>query len=154
MDQRTIRQDHDKPMIRAYLVWCALPLLFLCVSHPSRFWDETLNTSIVFHRWTNVSSVETMISPWLTLICFDVYHHFCSWWCKWCSVGFRREFRNKLIVSSVWGSNLSHSWIGNFGSVKAIPASRWFLNVLIARSAAFRLCTLVGATWKLTCYAT
>ena len=60
--------------------------------------------------------------------------------------GFIRDDQSRLSVSSHWGSNLSHSWIGKAGSQDARPAKKWFLNVRMAHSSAFRRCWWGGTS--------
>ena len=45
------------------------------------------------------------------------------------------------------GIKWSHAVSGNFGSVVAKPALKWFFHVCIARSAKLRLCECGGTNW-------
>ena len=47
-----------------------------------------------------------------------------------------RDARRRFSVRLAWGTSLSHRWSGKSLSHVANPAMKWFLNVLIARSAA------------------
>ena len=64
--------------------------------------------------------------------------------------GLRLEARREFSVKVHWGRSLSHSCIRKLGSTVQSPVIRWFLYVLIARSAAFLLCICGGTRWKLT----
>jgi hypothetical protein len=50
-------------------------------------------------------------------------------------------------VIVVWCTNWHHKCIGKWPSVVASPATKWDLNVWIARSAAFRLWICGGTSW-------
>ena len=65
--------------------------------------------------------------------------------------GLMRLPLSKLSVISAWGMRRSHRSRGNWGSVLHKPAMKWLLNVLMARSAAFRRCMCGGTNWKSTC---
>ena len=60
--------------------------------------------------------------------------------------GFLRDGRSKLRVKTDCGINLSHKCIGNVGSTEQSPVMKWFFHVLMALSAAFRLCEKVGTS--------
>ena len=67
-------------------------------------------------------------------------------------LGWRREDRRIFNVMSHCGNNLSHYWIGKFGSSVVIPAKKLFFHIWIARSAEFWRCTCRGTSWKVTWY--
>ena len=50
----------------------------------------------------------------------------------------------RFIVNSVCNNRLSHIYFGNYGSTPDIIARKCALNVLIALSNIFRLCTFCG----------
>ena len=64
--------------------------------------------------------------------------------------GLRLEARREFNVREHCGRSLSHSCIGKLGSTVQSPAIRWFLYVLIARSAALRLWIWGGTRWNVT----
>jgi hypothetical protein len=63
------------------------------------------------------------------------------------SLGLMREPRSRLRVSSPWGMVLSQRWRGKASSTDHHPAARWFLAVLMARSAALLWWSLGGDSW-------
>ena len=50
-------------------------------------------------------------------------------------------------VRSAWGNSLSHRLRRNMDGVLQMPATKWFLNVCIARLALFCRCNLAGVNW-------
>jgi hypothetical protein len=55
------------------------------------------------------------------------------------SLGLILDVLNMFNVMTACGNNMSHKCIGNDLSVERSPASKWFLNDMIALSAAFSL---------------
>jgi hypothetical protein len=66
-------------------------------------------------------------------------------------LGLIRDVRRRFRVIVAWGTSLSHRCIGKLGSVVARPAMKWFLNVRMARSAAFARWTPGGTNWYWMC---
>jgi hypothetical protein len=62
------------------------------------------------------------------------------------SCGFILERQRRLIVMGHWGNSLPHRLRGKYLLVEQTPAMKLFLNVRMARSAAFRRCTWGGAS--------
>ena len=63
------------------------------------------------------------------------------------SLGFNLDECRRLIVISDCSRRRSQLCIGKSGSVTQIPARKWYLKFLMARSAALRLCMPGGASW-------
>ncbi len=68
------------------------------------------------------------------------------------SLGFNLELLSRFKVRSACAISRSHSLIGNACGRDANPARKWFLNVRIARSAAFLRCWAGGTTWYAILY--
>ena len=64
--------------------------------------------------------------------------------------GLRRDERRRLSVSMYCGRSLSQNEAGKRESQLHKPAMRWVLNVLTARSVAFRRCKCGGTNWYFT----
>ena len=63
------------------------------------------------------------------------------------NLGLSLDARNRFNVMVAWSSSLSHKCKGKSLSTLHNPAMKWFLNVLIARSAAFRRWMPGGTSW-------
>jgi hypothetical protein len=61
--------------------------------------------------------------------------------------GLRRDPRSRFSVRLACSNSSSHRCSGNWVSVVQSPATRWFLNVRMARSVAFRRCCPAGTSW-------
>ena len=66
------------------------------------------------------------------------------------SDGLRRDERRRLSVSMHCKRSLSQNEAGKCGSYLHRPALRWFLNVMIALSAALRRWRYAGTNWCFT----
>lgn len=64
--------------------------------------------------------------------------------------GLSRDVRSRFKVMLAWGTRVSQRYNGKFGSVVQCPATKWFFQVQIARSAALRQCMPGGTSWKST----
>jgi hypothetical protein len=76
--------------------------------------------------------------------CTCAYAERCAW---------RRLDRSRLRVCRACGRSRSHKFMGKSGGTELRPAMKWFLNVRMARSAAFRRCTCGGDNWTSMCWA-
>ena len=64
------------------------------------------------------------------------------------NLGLALEPLIRLSVNSAWKINLHQRCSGKSGGHELSPAMRWFLAVLMARSAAFRLWHPGGTSWN------
>jgi hypothetical protein len=71
-------------------------------------------------------------------------------WASAESHGLRRDCRRRFNVVVAWKSSRSQRCIGKFLLVLLRPATKWFLNVCMARSAEFGRCRCGGTSWKST----
>ena len=65
--------------------------------------------------------------------------------------GFNLEGRSKLRVNSTWCSKRHQYWRGNFSSVLPSHTMKWFLKVLLERSAQFLRYCFRGTSWYSIC---
>ena len=63
-------------------------------------------------------------------------------------VGFILGGRRRFNVTMAWGNIRHHKWRGKSLCVDTIPVMKWFLNVCIDLSAAFRWWRCGGTSWK------